>query len=162
MIIECVKCSKKFEVNSELIPDLGRTIQCGSCNHTWFFKKDSFQEKSFEKETIKSNDALESNNEIENIPTYKTKENLKNITGTGRKNISKGKSIVKIDKSKSSFSFSKFLSYIIVLIISFITLIVFLDTFKSPLYKILPGLEFLLFNFYEILKDIKLFLIDLF
>ena len=39
MIIECINCSKKFDVNSELIPSEGRTIQCGSCNHIWFFKK---------------------------------------------------------------------------------------------------------------------------
>ena len=40
MIITCVNCNKKFNVNSELIPEDGRTIQCGSCNHVWFFKKD--------------------------------------------------------------------------------------------------------------------------
>ena len=40
MIIECINCSKKFDVNSDLIPDTGRTIQCGSCNHIWFYKKD--------------------------------------------------------------------------------------------------------------------------
>ena len=37
MIIECINCNKKFNVNSELIPNSGRTIQCGSCNHVWFF-----------------------------------------------------------------------------------------------------------------------------
>ena len=37
MIIECINCNKKFDVNSELIPSTGRTIQCGSCNHVWFF-----------------------------------------------------------------------------------------------------------------------------
>ena len=25
---------------SDLIPSEGRTIQCGSCNHVWFYKKD--------------------------------------------------------------------------------------------------------------------------
>ena len=40
MIIECVNCSKKFSVNADLIPSAGRTIQCGSCNHVWFYKKD--------------------------------------------------------------------------------------------------------------------------
>ena len=39
MIIECVNCSKKFDVNSDLIPSNGRTIQCGSCGHVWFYKK---------------------------------------------------------------------------------------------------------------------------
>ena len=38
MIIECINCNKVFEVNSELIPENGRTIQCGSCNHIWFYK----------------------------------------------------------------------------------------------------------------------------
>ena len=37
MIIECINCNKVFEVNSELIPENGRTIQCGSCNHVWFY-----------------------------------------------------------------------------------------------------------------------------
>ena len=37
MIIECINCSKIFDVNSDLIPSTGRTIQCGSCNHVWFF-----------------------------------------------------------------------------------------------------------------------------
>ena len=40
MIIQCIKCGKKFEVNSDLIPQTGRTIQCGSCNHIWFYKID--------------------------------------------------------------------------------------------------------------------------
>ena len=39
MIIQCINCNKKFEVNSDLIPSEGRNIQCGSCNHLWFFKK---------------------------------------------------------------------------------------------------------------------------
>ena len=38
MIIECINCNKKFDVNSELIPNSGRTIQCGSCGHVWFFR----------------------------------------------------------------------------------------------------------------------------
>ena len=51
MIIECINCKKVFEINSELIPENGRTIQCGSCNHVWFYnprvidiKKDIKQE----------------------------------------------------------------------------------------------------------------------
>ena len=41
MIIECINCNKKFEVNSDLIPKEGRNIQCGSCNHLWFFEKNN-------------------------------------------------------------------------------------------------------------------------
>ena len=49
MIIECINCSKKFDVDSNLIPSEGRTIQCGSCNHVWFFKK---KRKSSKKQLI--------------------------------------------------------------------------------------------------------------
>ena len=39
MIITCEKCSKKFNIEDNLIPENGRELQCGSCNHVWFFKK---------------------------------------------------------------------------------------------------------------------------
>ena len=46
MIIECTNCNKKFEVEPELIPEKGRSIQCGSCNHNWFYKKEIPQQSS--------------------------------------------------------------------------------------------------------------------
>ena len=59
MIIECIKCIKKFEVDSELIPSEGRTIQCGSCNHIWFFVKTDSSEISFStNENEEKNDFL--------------------------------------------------------------------------------------------------------
>ena len=36
-----------------------------------------------------------------------------------------------------------------------------IDTLKVPLINVFPGLEILLFNLFEILKDIKLFIIAL-
>ena len=72
-----------------------------------------------------------------------------------------GSEIVKYQPN-SNFTFFKFLSYILVLIISFIGLIIVLDTFKSPLYNIFPNLELFLFSLYETLKDIELFINDLF
>ena len=38
MIITCNNCNKKFDVDSSLIPDMGRLLQCASCDHKWFFK----------------------------------------------------------------------------------------------------------------------------
>ena len=38
MIIQCVNCNKNFEVDSSLIPENGRNIQCGSCNYIWFYR----------------------------------------------------------------------------------------------------------------------------
>ncbi len=49
MIIECISCNKKFDVNSELIPSSGRTIQCGSCNHIWFYDPKKIIPKNIEK-----------------------------------------------------------------------------------------------------------------
>ena len=64
----------------------------------------------------------------------------------------------KIKKNTSG----KFFSYLLVSIISFVALIILIDTLKVPLIAVFPGLEILLFNLFEILKDIKLFIIDLY
>ena len=66
-----------------------------------------------------------------------------------------------LPKKSKKITFSKFLSYIIVLIISFSVFIILIDTLKTPLIDIFPGLEILLFNLFETLQDIKLFIIDL-
>ena len=51
MIISCPNCNKQFKIDNSLIPDEGRDLQCGSCNHVWFYnprvkdiKKDIKQE----------------------------------------------------------------------------------------------------------------------
>ena len=40
MIITCDQCLKKFEIESNLIPKSGRLLQCSSCGHKWFYKRD--------------------------------------------------------------------------------------------------------------------------
>ena len=163
MIIECIKCNKKFEVNSDLIPQEGRTIQCGSCNHVWFYNNTNAESQKSDK--LESE--ITSPDIIDKIIEKSYKSNKNNENDTFAENNSQIKNKEKNfkkqnQKIKSDFSIGKFLSYIIVLIISFVGLIVILDTFKSPLYKIFPNLEFLLFSFFETLIDIKLFIKDLF
>ena len=51
--------------------------------------------------------------------------------------------------------------YIIVFIISLAALILLADTFKFTLEKYLPGINFILNNLYETLKDLTLFFKDL-
>ena len=153
MIIKCINCDKKFNVNSELIPDQGRTIQCGSCNHIWFFhKKDQL---ILDNPIIKKDLVVK---KVKESSKVQEKDKKKRIIEP-KKNY-KGTEIIEY-KSKSSFSLSNFLSYILVFIISFIAIIIVLDTFKTPLYNIFPKLEFLLFSLFETLKDIKLFVKDL-
>ena len=162
MIIACINCDKKFNVNSDLIPNEGRTIQCGSCNHVWFFKKDD--QTNDNKNLIKSLDLNKNISKTLNKPkdkTYKPSFKEKNLNDKNYKISKKSSEIVKYIPN-SNLTFAKFLSYILVMIISFIALIIVLDTFKSPLYNLFPNLEFLLFSLYETLKDIELFIKDLF
>ena len=162
MIIECINCNKKFEVNSDLIPDTGRTIQCGSCNHTWFYnKKDiSISETSKIEIYSKKNPESKKQKNLENF-SIKSKKSPNNLNETLINKNDKNSALIKYQK-KSNFTFGNFLSLIVVLMITFIAIIVIIDTFKSPLYNIFPKLELILTSFYEVLKDIELFLRDLF
>ena len=150
MIIACINCAKKFNVDSELIPNEGRTIQCGVCNHIWFFKKtDQIEEKLIKIKKINP----------DSFPKKKINQTRIN-KNSDKINNTKGSEIV-MYKSQKNFTFSKFLSYLLVLIISFIAFVILLDTFKTPLFSIFPNLEFFLFNFYETLNDLILFVKDL-
>ena len=155
MIIVCTNCNKKFEVDPELIPEKGRSIQCGSCNHKWFYKKDT-------QETI-----LEVNDKT---PVNEIKQEIKiNEDATDKKEIIEEIVEEKIEIKqnnqekpiKKSNILNKIISYLIVAIISFVALIIVLDTFKTPLNNIFPNLELILFNLYETFEDIGLFLKDL-
>ena len=163
MIIDCVNCSKKFEVNASLIPDNGRTIQCGSCNHVWFYKPKIEQSKYEIKAEITSPES--NNNDLEkkidgnvNEKLSETEEtiNFENVANTQPSSYE----LINENK-KTTFSVSKFLSYFLVFLITFIALIIVLDTFKSPLSSIIPGLEIFLYNFFETLKDLYLFINNL-
>jgi predicted Zn finger-like uncharacterized protein len=159
MIIECINCNKKFEVNPELIPEKGRSIQCGSCNHKWFYKKDT-QETILE---INDETPVENTNqEIKiNKDITKDKVDTNKITEEIVKDKIESKKNDETKTLKKSNILSKIISYLIVAIISFVALIIVLDTFKTPLNNIFPNLELLLFNLYETFEDIGLFLKDL-
>ena len=50
MIITCPNCNKQFKIDNSLIPDEGRDLQCGSCDHIWFY---NIQEKNNEELELK-------------------------------------------------------------------------------------------------------------
>ena len=157
MIIDCIKCDKKFEVNASLIPDGGRTIQCGSCNHVWFYKPKIEQSKNEIKTEVSSSNS--NNNVVENKEDDHANEKLLKTDETKNTEPSSNELINEI--KKTTFSLSKFLSYFLVFLITFIALIIVLDTFKSPLSSIVPGLEIFLYNFFETLKDLYLLIKNL-
>ena len=155
MIIECNNCNKKFEVDPELIPEKGRSIQCGSCDHKWFYKKES-QETTSEINDVTIVDEIKQEIKINEDATDK-KEIIEEIVEE-KIEIKQNNQEKPIKKSNI---LNKIISYLIVAIISFVALIIVLDTFKTPLNNIFPNLELILFNLYETFEDIGLFLKDL-
>ena len=163
MIITCNNCSKKFEINSDLIPDKGRLLQCSGCNYKWFFQQSlsPANKKELEVYDVDKNVV---------IPTIK-KDNLKDKTDEFSNNeetlIPKDTEnlIVQAESSlkskKNNVKKSKLLTYIIIFIISFTAFIILIDTFKYSISKIIPNVEFILYNLYETIKDITLFFKDL-
>ena len=145
MIIICPCCKKKFEVDSNLIPEKGRMLKCGSCDQVWFYKPTTIMKSDISQEI-----------EPEEKPKL-PEENKETININGHKNDK-----IKEIKKSSNLGVGKILSYLIVIIISFIGVIVILETFKTPLGNIFPGLEFLLYSLFETIKDIFLFFKNLF
>ena len=160
MIITCTNCNKQFQIDNSLIPNEGRDLQCGSCNHVWFYKIEE-----------ENNDVLKLNEEIfsKNIETKVEKvEEIKRPQKKIKAEINKEQKAKISEKQKNSTSNTnvenkgiKFFSFLVVFIISFVALIILLDTLKTPLINVFPGIEIILFNLFETLQDLKLFIIDL-
>ena len=168
MIITCPNCNKQFKIDNSLIPDEGRDLQCGSCDHIWFY---NIQEKNNEvlelkQEIISEDIETKAENKAENKEDkIEKKQQPEEIIKTEINNIKKEKNSEKQKNTttlkKTENKGSKFFSYLIVFIISIVALIILLDTLKTPLINVFPGLEIILFNLFETLQDIKLFIIDL-
>ena len=171
MIISCNNCNKKFDIDSKLIPEKGRLLQCSSCNYKWFYEKEIIDEPAA---SVKVNKPIEKIEPIIEGLRYKKIENSENIELLDNE-TSKIKSstpiIAKIEGDKPEINLKNetlkdkknynILGLIMVFIISFIALIITLDTFQNPISKIVPNIEFILYSLYETINDIKLFLKDL-
>ena len=72
MIITCEQCFKKFEIESKLIPEKGRLLQCSSCNHKWFYKKVILEETKvvLEEKNIKSENINPTIQETNNVKIF--------------------------------------------------------------------------------------------
>ena len=169
MIITCNNCNKKFDIDSNLIPDKGRLLQCASCEHKWFFKKEALENTvspidediSIDNINIFDQNSLSTNEEesVSDVPKDEVEVDLEKET--------KEKIEIIIDESpqvntkpKKQKNF-KILNIFIVAIISFVAFIIIVDTFKYPIGIIVPNIEFILYNLYESIKDISLFIRDL-
>ena len=166
MIITCPNCNKQFKIDNSLIPDEGRDLQCGSCNHVWFYnikeKNNEVEVLELKQEIISEDIEIKAENKKDNIEEKQQSEKIIKTEINNKKKeknseIQQNTTTLKKTENKGS----KFFSYLIVFIISFVALIILLDTLKTPLINVFPGLEIILFNLFETLQDIKLFIIDL-
>ena len=177
MIITCNNCNKKFNLDSDLISNKGRLLQCASCNHIWFFKKETFENTPNpivdDGISIFNQDSPTNNTEITPLVPTMDKADIDiekeldekieiDIKEEPEKEyedvINEDTPIISKPKKKKNF---KILNIFIVVIISFVAFIIIVDTFKYPIGKIVPNVEFILYNLYESIKDISLFIRDL-
>ena len=181
MIIACINCNKKFDIDSNLIPEIGRLLQCASCEHKWFFKKevlentlkpivndiDNVSVNIFDQNNPSNNDEINPLNILTDVAEVDTEEKIRkeieiNIEEEPEKIIvvNKDENITVNSKPKKQKNF-KILKIIIVAIISFVAFIIIVDTFKHPIGQVVPNIEIILYNLYESIKDISLFIKDL-
>tara|TARA_Y100001936_G_scaffold135596_1_gene132430 strand:- start:377 stop:817 length:441 start_codon:yes stop_codon:yes gene_type:complete len=145
MIIECPKCNKKFQIDQNLIPNNGRKLQCGSCDHNWFFEFEN--ENKVKNEDIQIDEKINDSKEKTSFEEDTIENENKNANN---------------EESKLKENNLNYFKIILVAIISFVAFIIVLDTFKNSLTSIFPNIKIILDNLYQSLHDIKLFMLDLF
>ena len=179
MIISCIKCQKKFSVDDKLIPELGRILECGSCLHQWHYIPVLLINKNI--------DSNKTEDIIKNIDSKKTEGIIKNDEpvifdkNTNENKIIDKKIIPDVDNNNTKNSIpnfendndqvkpvienkkrkSNFLSNLLVIIITFVAVIIILDTFRDQLLSIFPSLDLYLNSLYNVLTDIFLFVTNL-
>ena len=153
MHIKCINCKKTFEIDEKLIPDSGRLLQCSKCDHQWFYNKEKI-EKNIDNNSddedinLKNQIKIKKSEQIESKILIKPEYELNN----------KHNKTTKSNKKKQK---NNFLNTFLVLIISFVALVVIVDTFKIQIKTFYPEIENLLNSLYQTLTDIKLFFKDL-
>ena len=142
MQITCDNCTKSFNLNETLIPKEGRYLQCGSCDHKWFFKHEKDKKKIIHKEIKKDEIIIE-----------KPENNKKKINKSQNKIFDKP---TKKNKRKINL-----FNLLLLFIISVTAIVLILDTFKYNLRTVFPPVDYILENLYESIKDVILFIKDL-
>ena len=159
MHIKCTNCKKTFQIDEKLIPDSGRLIQCGKCDHQWFFNKEKL-EKIIDKEEDNLKLSDNENIKLEKQIKIKKSEKLESkvlIKPEYEQNNEHNKTTKRNNKKQKNNLLKTFL----VLIITFVALIIIVDTFKIQIRIFYPEIDNLLNSLYQTLTDINLFFKDL-
>ena len=152
MIIQCENCNKKFEIQDSLIPDEGRLLECGSCAHHWHYRPIT---------KLELIDEVQIKDEpTEQLIVKKTKKKSKII-----KKIYESDADDEIDQTNESITTKQknisFINFLLVGIISFVAIVILVDTFKNQIAYVIPNINLYINDLHEILRDIFLFIADL-
>ena len=162
MIIECPNCDKKFNLDDKLIPEDGRKLKCGNCDHVWHYKITYKQKISKEKKIELDINTSKNDNEIEETNNDEDTSNVNNEVISEKKDDE-----TEIEKNDERIDYDKGIRlkmifvYFVIFIISLLGLIFLLDTLKYNLSNVFPGIIPLLDSFYQTVLDFKLFFKDL-
>ena len=161
MIISCPNCNKKFNLDENLIPEKGRLLQCSNCDHKWHYIIQKKVKKILEKDNQTKNIK-----KVTNI-SYKKNFQRSQLGELNNNNHKKFKNNIKnknqnTESQNKKLSLGIILSNILIIFITFIALILVLDTFKNYISNYLPILIPLLDNLYLSVFDLIFFIKDLF
>ena len=153
MIIQCENCNKKFEIQDSLIPDEGRLLECGSCAHHWHYRPIT---------------KLELTDEVQ-IKDEPTKQLIVKKKATKipkiKKKIYENDADNEIDQTDENITTKEknisFINFLLVGIISFVAIVILVDTFKNQIAYVIPNISLYINELHEILRDIFLFIADL-
>ena len=166
MIISCPNCIKKFNIDEKLIPINGRLLQCSGCKHRWHYdlpkdqnivselSKEEITEDTTKVDLIKINPSKSNDGKKSKI---KQKQKVKKPR---KKKIKENEVEVSDNIVEPKNTSRSFFNILLIIIITFIALILVLDTFKNNLSDYFPFLIPALNNFYEIIFDISSFIKD--
>ena len=172
MIIQCENCNKKFEIQDNLIPDGGRLLECGSCAHQWHYTPITkleltdevpIKDEPTDKVPIKDEPADKvpiKDEPAEELIIKKVKKKSKII-----KKIYENDTDNKIDQTNENVTTKEknisFINFLLVGIISFVAIVILVDTFKNQISHVIPNINLYINELHEILRDIFLFIADL-
>ena len=166
MIIQCENCNKKFEIQDNLIPDDGRLLECGSCAHQWHYTPITKLELTDEVQTkvdevqVKTDEVQIKDEPAEQLIVKKTKKKSKII-----KKIYENDADNEIDQTNEIITTKEknisFINFLLVGIISFVAIVILVDTFKNQIAYVIPNISLYINELHEILRDIFLFIADL-
>ena len=159
MIIQCVNCNKKFEIQDKLIPDDGRLLECGSCAHQWHYTPITKLELTDEVQ-VKTDEVQIKDEPAEQLIVKKTKKKSKII-----EKIDENDADNEIDHTNENITTKKknisFINFLLVGIISYVAIVILVDTFKNQIAYVIPNISLYINELHEILRDIFLFIADL-